>query len=64
MEGPVPSEPESLSLADCERRHILRVLEHSGWVIRGPRGAAALLGMAASSLRDRMRKLGITRPSR
>jgi len=50
------------TLADQERRHILEALERSGGVVRGPRGAAALLGMPESTLRHRIKKLGIRRP--
>jgi PAS domain S-box-containing protein len=50
------------SLEDVQRDHILRVLEECGWVIAGPSGAAARLGMKRSSLQYRMKKLGIRRP--
>jgi formate hydrogenlyase transcriptional activator len=49
-------------LEEIERRHIQAVLEEVGWVIRGEHGAAALLGLPESSLRDRIKKLGIVRP--
>ena len=52
---------EVLTLEEQERRHIRAVLERTGWVIGGARGAAALLGLPASTLRDRMKKLGIVR---
>jgi formate hydrogenlyase transcriptional activator len=45
-----------------ERDHILRVLDESNWVIGGPTGAAARLGLNRTTLNHRMRKLGITRP--
>ena len=48
-----------LLLEDVERRHIQEVLERAGWVLEGEQGAARLLGLAASSLRDRMKKLGM-----
>jgi formate hydrogenlyase transcriptional activator len=51
------------SLRDVERAHILRVLERTAWRIEGDRGAAATLGLKASTLRSRMRKLGIARGS-
>ena len=50
-------------LEEVDRRHILHVLESSGWRVEGPRGAARLLGLRPSTLRSRMRKLGISRPS-
>jgi formate hydrogenlyase transcriptional activator len=50
------------NLETVERDHILRVLGESNWVIGGPSGAAARLGMNRTTLNHRMRKLGITRP--
>jgi len=47
------------SLEGVERNHIRRVLEQSGWVIEGPKGAARLLGLHPSTLRYRMKKLGL-----
>ena len=52
----------SSTLAAVERDHILRVLSESSWVIGGPKGAAARLGLNRTTLNHRMRKLGITRP--
>lgn len=52
----------STSLESVERDHILRVLGESSWVIGGPSGAAARLGLNRTTLNNRMRKLGITRP--
>jgi len=51
------------SLEDIEREHILRVLRDSSWVIGGPTGAAARLGINRTTLNNRLRKLGITRPA-
>jgi formate hydrogenlyase transcriptional activator len=51
----------SLTLAANEREHILRVLEETKWVVSGPTGAAARLGMKRTTLQARMQKLGITR---
>jgi PAS domain S-box-containing protein len=48
-------------LKSVEREHILQVLSDTGWVIDGARGAAAMLGLAPSTLRSRMKKLGIAR---
>ncbi len=56
--------PESTAnLVEMERRHILRVLEASHWRIYGTYGAAAQLGMNPSTLRSRMKKLGLSRPN-
>jgi len=50
------------TLEFVEREHILRVLRDAGWVIGGPNGAAARLGLNRTTLNNRLRKLGITRP--
>jgi transcriptional regulator with GAF, ATPase, and Fis domain len=50
------------TLEAIERKHIVDTLERSGWVIDGPRGAAAALAMRPSTLRSRMKKLGVARP--
>ncbi len=44
-----------------EREHILKILDASDWVIEGGNGAASKLGLNPSTLRSRMRKLGINR---
>ena len=51
-------------LATVTRAHILRVLGDCHWVIAGPHGAAARLGLKRSTLNARLRKLGIVRPVR
>ncbi len=57
-----PSGPEeTAALETVERWHILRVLERTGWIIEGKDGAAAVLGMAPSTLRSRMTQLGVKR---
>ena len=50
------------TLADAEREHILDALRETGWVLGGPRGAAARLGVKRSTLQWTMKRLGITRP--
>jgi formate hydrogenlyase transcriptional activator len=50
------------TLEAVEREHILRVLAEANWVIGGPTGAAARLGVNRTTLNHRMRKLGIVRP--
>jgi transcriptional regulator with GAF, ATPase, and Fis domain len=57
---PTPGQ-QQLSLEAVERNYILTVLEQTNWVITGPRGAAGLLGLPPSTLRNRMKKLGLTR---
>ncbi|MGD8844375.1 MAG: sigma 54-interacting transcriptional regulator [Desulfobacteraceae bacterium] len=51
----------SQRLADVEREHISDILEKTRWKIEGRQGAAQVLGLAPSTLRDRMKKLGIRR---
>jgi transcriptional regulator with GAF, ATPase, and Fis domain len=53
---------ERKGLADMERAHILKTLQDTGWKIEGPHGAAVGLGLKPSTLRARMKKLGINRP--
>ena len=65
--SPLPSGGEAsgvrgaATLADAEREHILGVLRETGWVVGGPKGAAARLGMKRSTLQWKMKKLGISR---
>jgi formate hydrogenlyase transcriptional activator len=61
-----PSEPlaGSLTLRAAERDHILKALEATNWVLAGPRGAAARLGMKRTTLQSKMRKLGVKRNQR
>jgi len=59
----LPTHAKLLSLEEVEREHILRVLDSSGWRVRGQGGAAAILGLNPSTLESRMLKLGIRRPS-
>ena len=51
----------SRTLEEVERNHILATLKQTGWVVSGPRGAAARLGLNRSTLNFRMKKLGIYR---
>jgi transcriptional regulator with GAF, ATPase, and Fis domain len=47
------------TLEGVERHHIHKVLDQADWVIEGPKGAAQLLGLHPSTLRYRMKKLGL-----
>ena len=51
------------TLAAAERDHILRILKETNWVIGGPSGAAARLGMKRTTLQSKMQKHDISRPS-
>jgi len=55
-------EKETATLREAECRHIVQCLQKTGWRIRGPGGAAELLGIHPSTLDFRMKKLGIRRP--
>ena len=50
-----------MTLEDAEREHIRRTLEQANWVVGGPNGAAARLGMKRTTLQSKMKKLGIAR---
>jgi chemotaxis protein methyltransferase CheR len=50
------------TLTEVERAQILNTLEKTGWKIEGANGAAGVLGLAPSTLRDRIKKLGISNP--
>jgi len=56
--------PTAVSLRDVERDRILAVLESCGWKVKGRGNAAEQLGLKESTLRARMKKLGIKRPTR
>src|SRR6266436_3580684 len=61
------AEAESLgaiTLEQAEREHILKTLEQTRWVVAGPNGAAARLGIKRSTLYFRMQKLGISRANK
>ena len=47
------------ALEESERQQIMAALEKSNWVVAGPEGAAARLGLKRSTLQSRMQKLGI-----
>jgi formate hydrogenlyase transcriptional activator len=52
---------EVVTLEEAERDHICKTLEQTRWVVSGPNGAAARLGIKRSTLYFRMQKLGISR---
>ncbi len=54
---------EDRTLEEVERAQIVAALKATGWVLSGPRGAAARLGINRSTLQFRMKKLGLERPS-
>ncbi len=68
LDANVPSadatQPPDATLEAVERAHLLRVLDRTRWVIEGKTGAAAILGLAPSTLRSRMAQLDLRRPKR
>jgi formate hydrogenlyase transcriptional activator len=52
----------SMILDDSGRTLILETLERTGWIVGGPDGAAAKLGLKRTTLLGKMRRLGISRP--
>ena len=53
----------SMTLEDSANAFILEALEQSGWIVGGPHGAAAKLGLKRTTLLAKMRRLGISRPT-
>jgi formate hydrogenlyase transcriptional activator len=54
----------AVTLEEAERDHIRKILESTKWVVAGPNGAAARLGIKRSTLYFRMQKLGISRSNK
>ena len=59
--SPETASSSGVTLEDVERDHIRKTLEQTHWVVAGPNGAAARLGIKRSTLYFRMQKLGISR---
>jgi formate hydrogenlyase transcriptional activator len=58
--APIPEPANVRTLAEAERTHITATLRETNWVIGGPRGAAAQLGLPRTTLIARMKRLGIS----
>ena len=54
---------QGATLKEVERKRVLQVLRDTDWILGGPTGAAARLGIPRTTLIYRMRRLGIERPS-
>ena len=52
-----------VTLEDSEREHILKILRETKGLLRGPKAAAARLGLKRTTLQGKMKKLGIDRSS-
>lgn len=61
--APVRGRLPLTTLEDAERAHILDALQRFNWLIGGPKGAAARLGLKRTTLAYKMKKLGISRQS-
>jgi transcriptional regulator with GAF, ATPase, and Fis domain len=59
---PTRNFPSLLTLEDADRTLISETLEQAGWIVGGPRGAAAKLGLKRTTLLAKMRRLGVFRP--
>jgi len=53
--------PSASKLEDLERNHIIETLNKTGWKVSGEKGAAKILGLNATTLEAKMKKLGIKR---
>jgi hypothetical protein len=51
-----------MTLEDSDHALIVETLEQAGWIVGGPQGAGAKLGLKRTTLLARMRRLGISRP--
>jgi formate hydrogenlyase transcriptional activator len=51
-----------MTLEDSDRALIVEMLEQAGWIVGGPRGAAAKLGLKRTTMLAKMRRMGISRP--
>jgi len=61
LRGVAAETSAAVTLEEAERDHIRRVLTQANWVVGGPNGAAARLGMKRTTLQSKMKKLGIAR---
>jgi transcriptional regulator with GAF, ATPase, and Fis domain len=52
----------SMTMEDSDRALIVETLEQVGWIVGGPHGAAAKLGLKRTTLLAKMRRMGISRP--
>src|SRR5882757_1289951 len=58
-----PACPSSMTLEDSDRALIVETLERVGWIVGGPHGAAARLGLKRTTLLAKMRRFSISRPT-
>jgi formate hydrogenlyase transcriptional activator len=59
--APKSATPKTVTLHDAQREHVLQALAETNWIIGGPKGAAARLGLKRTTLISKMERLGISR---
>ena len=62
LHNPLHNQRTGSAWEDSDPALILETLEEAGWVVGGPRGAAAKLGLKRTTLLAKMKRLGISRP--
>ena len=62
LHNPLHNQRTGSAWKDSDPALILETLEEAGWVVGGPRGAAAKLGLKRTTLLAKMKRLGISRP--
>jgi transcriptional regulator with GAF, ATPase, and Fis domain len=62
LHNPLHNQRTDSAWEDSDPALILETLEETGWVVGGPRGAAAKLGLKRTTLLAKMKRLGISRP--
>ena len=60
---PLARDESASTLEAVKRAHVLRILEETNWIVGGPRGAAARLGMKRTTLQSFMKRLAMGRPT-
>jgi formate hydrogenlyase transcriptional activator len=58
---PLARDESASTLEAVKRAHVLRILEETNWIVGGPRGAAARLGMKRTTLQSFMKRLALAR---
>jgi len=56
--------PDSMTLNECERNHIISILTSTNWRVSGDKGAAKILKVKPTTLEAKMKRLGISRPNK
>jgi DNA-binding NtrC family response regulator len=59
----IPLRPAARTIDELERGYVAEVLAETSWVIEGERGAARRLGLHPNTLRSRLKRWGLTRPT-